>query len=223
MGRTRDTPRHRKNGVHSHGPSQPRGSPQEAAAQMPPKTLNLLSPEFDPVEALAAETIPLPFPTVTPLDNISKCRRLLPESASAAIKAEHHLVPGSKHAGAPKPPPPPGGDAVDDGTSTVEDAAGSSSAKDAASPKPTLSAQWSQSFQEGPLSMLKKLNRQKQRVRVVVRRQFGVRSVCEGQLQLFDRHLNLVLSRVTESAVIQPPGPRPAEGERWPHASWEKR
>ena len=51
-----------------------------------------------------------------------------------------------------------------------------------------------------------------------------MRSVCEGDLELFDRHWNLVLRKATESAVVQPlPALRPATGELWPRAKWEHR
>ena len=60
-------------------------------------------------------------------------------------------------------------------------------------------------------------------MRVIVRRQFGVRSLCEGRLMIFDRHLNMVLLKATESAVLQPACPYPAEGKSWPRATWECR
>eukprot|EP00966_Prymnesium_polylepis_P195589 4533777-Prymnesium_polylepis.1 len=187
------------------------------------RSLNLLLPDFDPEEALSVESISLPFPNVPPLDNISQCRRLLPEGAADAIQTERHLKPGSKHANAPKLPATSSADAVG-----VETAASSSSSQpEQKTDKGSLAHQWAHSFDDGPLNLLKRLantriNRGRQ-VRVVVRRQFGVRSICQGELQLFDRHLNLVLLHATESAVVQPQGPRPAPGGRWPRAQWERR
>ncbi|KAL1524259.1 hypothetical protein AB1Y20_019162 [Prymnesium parvum] len=172
--------------------------------------LNFLSPDFDPEEALSTtDHIVLPFPSVPLLDNLAQCRRLLPPSSSAAVKVELHLKPGSKHAEAARL-------ASSDGHSTSH--AAESSQTEA---RPSLAHQWANSFKEGPLSMLRAL--QRQHVRVVVRRQHGVRSVCEGRLALFDRHLNLVLLRVTESAVIQPEPIRQDESTPWPEAIWERR
>lgn len=50
----------------------------------------------------------------------------------------------------------------------------------------------------GPFSLLQKCRLHGQRVRVTVRHCAGVRGVCEGVVIVYDRHLNIVLGRVTE-------------------------
>ena len=55
---------------------------------------------------------------------------------------------------------------------------------------------WNGQCKCGPLRLLRDLHRQ--RVRVVVRRRRGLRGWCEGLLQLYDRHFNLVLADAVE-------------------------
>jgi len=193
------------------------------------REFNLLAAEFDPESALAVERVCLPFPTIAPLDNLSQCRRLLPEGASAAIQDEHHLRSGSKHVAARRSEHGAAeafvyaapAEAVD-ASSTASKGSPSNTSASMPDRKLLLAAQWACSFAEGPVGMLRALKRQ--RVRVVIRRQFGLRSLCEGELQLFDRHFNLVLLHATESAVmLQPPHSSSTDGESWPHAMWERR
>eukprot|EP00316_Scyphosphaera_apsteinii_P001900 CAMPEP_0119330416 /NCGR_PEP_ID=MMETSP1333-20130426/78216_1 /TAXON_ID=418940 /ORGANISM="Scyphosphaera apsteinii, Strain RCC1455" /LENGTH=289 /DNA_ID=CAMNT_0007339801 /DNA_START=276 /DNA_END=1145 /DNA_ORIENTATION=- len=142
--------------------------------------------DFDPEYALAVPQVAVPFPNEFPLNNLSECRQLLP-SRGTVVK---HLKVGSKHhAAAP--------------TAAPEAASAQNNALAAGMQHPTLSQQWSQSFQDGPLGLLSKWKRK--RVRVLVRRQHGLRGWYEGQLQLFDRHWNMLLLEVTEHAVdLQP-------------------
>ena len=189
------------------------------------KELNLLSPDFDPDMALDAPQLTLPFPNVPLLDNISSCRRLLPKSAAAAITERNNLKSGSRHFGVLKPPD--NSSSVSTGTEAASAMCASSG--DACSADPvgvvpqieefSLTTQWSHSFREGPTSLLRRL--QNRAVRVVVRRQHGLRAVCEGKLKLFDRHLNLVLGSASEEAVLQ--RSRSPEEARWPPASWDRR
>lgn len=188
------------------------------------KQLNLLSPDFDPELALDVPQIRLPFPSENPLDNITRCRRLLPQSAEAAIADERHRKLGSKHQLAQKSAaaaPAMDSATVTDAEAPVTVVAGSPSVDDGAAVP--LIKQWGASFREGPLSMLRSLHHRT--VRVVIRRQHGLRAVCEGQLQLFDRHLNLLLVNGSEEAVLQPPKPLAdlISGKRWPRAVWQRR
>lgn len=63
----------------------------------------------------------------------------------------------------------------------------------------TLAAQWRASFDDGPMSALCVLRGQ--RVRVICRRHFGLRSIAEGRLEVFDRHWNLMLRRAVENVT----------------------
>ncbi|KAL3925394.1 MAG: hypothetical protein SGPRY_003657, partial [Prymnesium sp.] len=177
--------------------------------------INFLSSDFDPEAALSADRVTLPFPAVTPLDNLSQCRRLLPESAAAAVQDERHLRAGSKHSQAPKLQGEGKTAEGDEGAATSA-AMGASEAE----PKLSLNAQWATRLTEGPLRLLRRL--QHARVRVIVRRQYGLRSACEGQLVTFDRHFNLVLRGVRERAVVQP-AVSSLERACWPRAQWQDR
>lgn len=164
---------------------------------------NLLSPNFDPELALSAKDVPRgPFPNERPLDNVAACKALLPKAATP-----EYMKKGSKHCRA-RPAGEPSSAAV---TASVE---ASSSAHKADQPK-ALIVQWRDSFKDGPISLLRRLHHRP--VRVVVRRQYGVRGWCEGQLQLFDRHMNLVLLEVTEHFVL------PAEEDGCEHDGWQQR
>ena len=59
-----------------------------------------------------------------------------------------------------------------------------------------LVMRWKTQCKVGPLSLLRQLHRQ--RVRVILRRRHGLRGWCEGLVQLYDRHLNLLLGEATE-------------------------
>ena len=149
----------------------------------------------------------------------------IPKSAAAAITERNNLKSGSRHFGVLKPPD--NSSSVSTGTEAASAMCASSG--DACSADPvgvvpqieefSLTTQWSHSFREGPTSLLRRL--QNRAVRVVVRRQHGLRAVCEGKLKLFDRHLNLVLGSASEEAVLQ--RSRSPEEARWPPASWDRR
>ena len=132
--------------------------------------LNLLSPAFDPILALTAPSVPVPFPDVTPLNNVAECRRLLPPSAASAV-AEGDLR-------------------------EAFDASRSSAPAPAASMPRRLSAIMHDELSQGVLAVLWALR--KQHVRVLVHRGDGLRGIVEGRLQVYDKHLNLVLRNATE-------------------------
>ena len=160
--------------------------------------LDVFSPAFDPELALASpalsEQLGALFPRAQPLNNVSECRRLLPPSATDAVQTEHHLRAGSSHALAPKVVAPEARPGVDTRT-----AGAPSTAAAAEAGRQKLSAQWRAQFEEGPLSILSKL--QRRRVRVVTRHEGGLRGWCEGQLLLCDRHFDMLLSDAIEHFV----------------------
>lgn len=68
--------------------------------------------------------------------------------------------------------------------------------------KKSLAQQWAESFRgEGPLGEAGLGRWRWRRVRVVVRRQYGVRGWYEGALATYDRHWNMLLTDVTEQTV----------------------
>ena len=157
------------------------------------KEFNLLSPDFDPELALSAAHVTVPFPAVQPLNNVAACKVLMPEVGTPA-----YLIEGSKHKRAQRPAAEASTENAAAGPIDDTSSAGPSAAGQQPKAKPLL-AQWRESFVEGPLCLLRKLHHRP--VRVLVRRQFGLRGWCEGQLQLFDRHMNLVLLEAVEHFV----------------------
>ncbi len=151
---------------------------------------NLLSPDFDADLALSAEQVRMPFPDIKPLDNIAACTKLLPAAARPDNWKERPTGPRRK----PEAGQSASGDVDAAGGGQEGSQPGSSSAS-----RLSLSAQWRASFADGPLRQLREMRRQ--RVRVVVRRQYGLRGCVEGKLELFDRHWNMVLTRARERWV----------------------
>eukprot|EP00967_Tisochrysis_lutea_P137236 scaffold245959_cov32-Tisochrysis_lutea.AAC.1 len=78
-----------------------------------------------------------------------------------------------------------------------------SSAESADEPRKSLARQWAETFQgDGPLGESGLARWRSRRVRVVVRRQFGLRGWYEGELRTYDRHWNMLLTNVAEHAVV---------------------
>eukprot|EP00965_Chrysotila_dentata_P108603 3587319-Pleurochrysis_carterae.AAC.1 len=198
----------------------------QAVPSQPPEDerLNLLSAAFDPSLALLVDQVKVPFPEEKALNNLSECRHLLPEGAASA--GGRHFKAGSKHVAAQRQAKADS-EGSTSGSASTEPAQGSASTEHAASTSlalpaaasksQSLSGQWATSFTEGPLHGLRAL--QRQRVRVLVRRQHGLRGWYEGQLQLMDRHWNLLLKGVTEHVVCID---RSADIDS-SQAEWEKR
>jgi small nuclear ribonucleoprotein (snRNP)-like protein len=134
------------------------------------ESVEFFSPNFDACAVLAAPRVRLPtgFEEVRPLDNLSAARQLIPEIWAASSAPPT----GPRHAAA-RPAATP-----------------------VAAPAASLVQLWNGQCKCGPLRLLRDLHRQ--RVRVVVRRRRGLRGWCEGLLQLYDRHFNLVLADAVE-------------------------
>jgi small nuclear ribonucleoprotein (snRNP)-like protein len=74
--------------------------------------------------------------------------------------------------------------------------------------KKSMPRQWAESFRcEGPLGQAGLGRWRQRRVRVVVRRLYGMRGWYEGRLVTYDRHWNMVLKDVTEQTVVAHPLP----------------
>ncbi|KAJ1447621.1 hypothetical protein M885DRAFT_185556 [Pelagophyceae sp. CCMP2097] len=151
------------------------GAPPKAAAPAPAPAaangdpLDFRSPAFDAALALRSDARP-PFPDAKPLDNITKCKRLLPawcEDHDSRVKVgAHHVV-----------------------------AAPSVSASRGAA----LLGELADPLREGPFSVLWRALSDRAAVSVVVRRARTVRGRCVGLLKAFDKHMNLVLIDATET------------------------
>lgn len=156
-----------------------------------PAALNLLSPDFDPELALTAGQVSVPFPDVEPLNSIYECRRLLPQSAAAAIRPEDErdLRQGSRHLRA--------ADRTDGGRSDGADTSDVNASADSAASRNDTPYQ--QQLNEGPLGLLRRLRHTL--VRVVVHRGCCLRGWVEGTLQVSDCGDNVVLRDAIETYV----------------------
>jgi small nuclear ribonucleoprotein (snRNP)-like protein len=151
--------------------------------------LDFFSREFSAEKALKTLWLEPPNPKVLPLDNLNKCRYILPaaceesmqnftprpERSEASKIAQERAIQRSEHMKAQANALTPQSEAIHDLTSK---------------------------FKEGPLSLLLKWYQTHERVRVVTRHQSGVRGWCTGSLQAFDKYMNLVLKNVQEEYTV---------------------
>ncbi|KDO28636.1 hypothetical protein SPRG_06491 [Saprolegnia parasitica CBS 223.65] len=130
------------------------------------------SATFDAAAALREhERLPHTQP-VHPLDNLNKCRALLPPTDPHYNASVGQTKPKPAMPAAAKVAPPP---ALLD---TIGD-----------------------QFEAGPLSVLRACLKAKAKVCVVIRRVNSIRGTCTGFLKGFDKHMNVVLIDVTERYV----------------------
>lgn len=133
--------------------------------------LDFQSPSFDPLLALYSRSVSLPDPTSAALDNVHKCRSLLPES-----------------------------DVFYDGRITrgvirkVDETKNSKRSKCNA-PFENVS----QVFCSGPMSVLSKCFSSRSKVYVRTRSISGERGSIVGTLDAFDKHMNMVLKDAKET------------------------
>lgn len=125
---------------------------------------------FDASRALREKE---PVPGVQPLDNLSKCRSLLPASSDSF---DSRIKKGPHHSAA-----------------DPEKAKTTRSAE--------LIQHITDPMRRGPFSLLWRALYERRRVKVVVRGRANVRGNCVGLLKAFDRHMNLVLYDVVENIV----------------------
>uniref|UniRef100_A0AAV1TPP4 Sm domain-containing protein n=1 Tax=Peronospora matthiolae TaxID=2874970 RepID=A0AAV1TPP4_9STRA len=143
--------------------------------------LDVRSGQFDAGRALAArkEQLELPVTTVFPLDNIQKCRYLLPESDSNRqtlhVKRKKSRPLTAANVREVAPVKKTGGPAV-----------------------PSLFEQLADTYMDGPFRVLRRCFFERRKVFVVLRRVNSVRGTCCGFLKAFDKHMNLVLLDVTQ-------------------------
>ncbi|EQC25740.1 hypothetical protein SDRG_16401 [Saprolegnia diclina VS20] len=135
------------------------------------------SAAFDAAVALREhERLPHTQP-VHPLDNLNKCRALLPPT-----DPHHNASVGQTK---PKPATP--------------------AVAKVAPARPALLETIGDQFEAGPLSVLRACLKAKAKVCVVIRRVNSIRGTCTGFLKGFDKHMNVVLIDVTERYVPRAP------------------
>ncbi|UIZ29593.1 hypothetical protein KXD40_002908 [Peronospora effusa] len=144
--------------------------------------LDLRSAEFDALKALQAPTklLKLPVPTSYPLDNIQKCRHLLPESdvnyQSLVSRLKKSRVSATEVKAAMM-------------KKTIEKTS------------PSLFEQLADTYVDGPFRVLRRCFLERMKVFVVIRRVNSVRGTCFGFLKAFDKHMNLVLLDVMQEFI----------------------
>ncbi|KAG7400481.1 hypothetical protein PHYBOEH_005509 [Phytophthora boehmeriae] len=148
------------------------------ASQSP---LDLRSPKFDALQALQTPQKKLKLLVAAyPLDNIQKCRHLLPKSD---VNRQDLVVWPKKT------------------TLSAADAKTKAVAKKTHATTPMLFDQLADTYLDGPFRVLRRCFLERMRVLVVVRRVNSVRGTCSGFLKAFDKHMNLVLLDVSHEYI----------------------
>lgn len=149
--------------------------------------LDFLSPAFDPALALATPGLVPPDPNALPMDNVSKCRSILPpelpESLSNMVKkqaSEESKLKASQFK-----------ERAAKLTQRIRDSCTISLDKVLHSVKP------------GPIRVMANWLEAGLRVRVVTRHGRGVRGVATGRLVAYDRYMNVLLCDVVEDYTVR--------------------
>lgn len=153
--------------------------------------LDVTSEEFDAELALRQPVgnVKLPF-NIRPLDNISKCRFLLPPKDPNYFSIAKKTTKTNATAAAT--------------TTTPTSASNPSTHPSTNSAKPKIPSAldlMTEKFDEGPMALLKGWLQKRERVRVCVRGVKSVRSWCTGEVRAFDKHFNILLGNVVEEFV----------------------
>ncbi|MCO5569399.1 hypothetical protein L7F22_023111 [Adiantum nelumboides] len=153
-------------------------------------SLDFFSPDFDPLQALHARDLLPPNPRVRPLDNLSSCRRILPEEVPESIINAPAKAPRS-----------------------VESIQAQERAKAHKSVLLQKAAERerhvkifdkiAEKSKQGPLSLLAECYQCKLRIKVWTRHTHGVRGTLTGSLIAFDKHINLVLRDIDEEYSVR--------------------
>eukprot|EP00887_Chlorella_sp_A99_P006588 scaffold3.g6588.t1 len=166
------------------------GQPFPTSAADPEEELNFLSPRFNALKALRAAGLRPPDPRARPLDNLYRCRALLPPGHPDALaRGGPQRQPRSREAAEA---------AARAGMRREVVAARAERCAPRASPLDELAAR----VRGGPLLLLRRAYAARGRVRVVTRHARGVRGVAEGTLAAFDKYFNMVLRDVEEAYTV---------------------
>ncbi|KAK9808638.1 hypothetical protein WJX72_000999 [[Myrmecia] bisecta] len=155
--------------------------------------LDFFSPHFNAQKALATIGLQPPMPRVRPLDNVVKCRAILPAD-----------IPQSRAAYLARNPRPQRSEAAiqNEATSRHRKIAVQSRQEQTALRGPSMLDRIAQRIKDGPLLLLKACYQQKRTIRVVTRHARGIRGTATGTLRAFDKFMNLVLQDVEEVYTV---------------------
>eukprot|EP01104_Vermistella_antarctica_P004672 TRINITY_DN15093_c0_g1_i1.p1 TRINITY_DN15093_c0_g1~~TRINITY_DN15093_c0_g1_i1.p1 ORF type:complete len:336 (+),score=41.79 TRINITY_DN15093_c0_g1_i1:161-1168(+) len=214
------------------------GRPQDKGTV--PEELDIYSEQFDALKALTVRDPGIPLPLlVKPLDNVYKCRFLLPKSDPEYVPLKRithaktstaSLSATSARASSPSPaassPASTRGSTASPAskpTSTIASTTAKPSTTSGAKAKVTRLQSIADTFEVGPFSLLHRSVTKHTRISVAVRRVSELRGMCVGFLTGFDKHMNLIMSDVDETfsvyqraAMTKVPGsdaPPPSQAE----------
>ncbi|GBG85701.1 hypothetical protein CBR_g40430 [Chara braunii] len=163
--------------------------------------LDFFSPEFDALKALMTPGLQPPNPQAHPLDNLQKCKHLLPQE----IKTDGDIAPCRPHRAT---------DARSKESLQAQARAKAHQsshayllAKKAAKQAKVLDA-IADKMKGGPLEMLARCYSDKGRVQVWTRHAKGIRGSCIGFLEAVDKHMDMVLRDVDETYHVLTHVPR---------------
>ncbi|GLJ40881.1 hypothetical protein SUGI_0845700 [Cryptomeria japonica] len=158
-----------------------------------PPHLDFLSPDFDPLEALQTEGLQPPNARVRPLDNLNRCRHILPQEVPESVV---NISPKSRSA------------------ESIEAQERAKARTSLLLEKAAEKARQVKIFDmlaekaKGPLSFLSVCYNEKGRVQVWTRHTHGIRGNLIGFLHAFDRHMNMILQDVEEVYTVRRHVPR---------------
>lgn len=165
----------------------------------PPGALDFFSEHFDALRALYTKGLQPPIPKVKVLDNVVKCRLILPPELPdswSAWNAAHPKIEPSEESARHK-------ELAKHRTAAVMKREQDKAAKGNTLDKIT------EKFKEGPLLLLRRYYSTSVRLQVVTRHASGVRGTAVGYLHGFDKFMNLVLMNVDETYTVMVRVPHP--------------
>jgi len=151
-------------------------------------SVDFLSADFDPDAALTDPSVVPPLPHVDPLDNVSMCKKLLPNYvAPNARKSESAKLQSEKYKHRALQPKLQAGETW----------------------KRFLASIHAKIHKDSPLACLKEAVRSGAPYKVWIRRRATMRSTLTGTIRAFDKHWNLIMADVLEEYA--PPSHAPWE------------
>eukprot|EP01134_Creolimax_fragrantissima_P005836 CFRG5836T1 len=220
-----DTSKQAKDNSDIVTPHQPTLKEGNAGTSVHP-TLDVTNVLFDPLLALAAPTILIPYPKMRTFDNLQQLGRHLfgsatrkhHSSSSKTVSKLHSATASDKSRDAPKSDDPCANTKVPQTTTTNIPGQIANPKKKAlpfrkeSAPERRKDKKGNQNVMDriegigadsgGPLTVLYTCYKRKCHTRVLTRRAVDVRGSCVGHLAAFDKHFNLILKDCVESFTV---------------------
>lgn len=155
----------------------------------PTPCLDFFSADFDALAALRTEGLQPPNPRVRPLDNLNKCRRILPADVPESLANAPIREPRSQESIAAQQR------AKARTTLVLEKAA--ERARQA-----KILDTIADKLREGPLGLLVRCCEERLRIQVWTRHTHGIRGTMVGFVRAVDKHFNMVMHDVDEQYSV---------------------